>query len=352
MKFKHVLLGSMIKIPKIPKIPNNEVTPVVAQLLEITACQKEYIQVLKDEIAVLKGEKPKPDIKPSLMDKDKNKGKGNGNNDNKKRAGSTKKNKKAKIKIHKRKKVKAKNIPEGSQFKGYEDFLVQGIVIKAKNILYRRERWLTPDGRTIIADLPKKVKGHFSAKLKSYVLYLYTHGHMTQPLIFEHLRDVGIDLSVGQINNIIVKDKDDFHAEKNEILQAGLEVSDYIHVDDTGARHKGKNGYCTHIGNELFAWFQSTESKSRVNFFELLRAEHKDYQLNEEAFDYMETHQLPKVVLETIKQYDQQSFENKEEWTKALEMLGLTNQRHIRTATEGALLGSILEHGFTAIQSE
>ena len=55
-------------------------------------------------------------------------------------------------------------------------------------------------------------------------------------------------------------------------MHAGLAQSTYIHVDDTGARHQGKNGYCTHIGNELFAYFASTNSKSRVNFLGLLRA--------------------------------------------------------------------------------
>jgi hypothetical protein len=30
------------------------------------------------------------------------------------------------------------------------------------------------------------------------------------------------------------------------LLQAGLSVSQYVHADDTGARHDGKNGYCTH----------------------------------------------------------------------------------------------------------
>jgi len=32
-------------------------------------------------------------------------------------------------------------------------------------------------------------------------------------------------------------------------------------VDDTGARHKASNGFCTQIGNEHFTWFGSTESK-------------------------------------------------------------------------------------------
>ena len=57
----------------------------------------------------------------------------------------------------------------------------------------------------------------------------------------------------------------------------------FINVDDTGARHKGNNGYCTHIGNEYFAWFESTESKSHINFLKLLRAEHNDFIINDDA---------------------------------------------------------------------
>jgi hypothetical protein len=37
-------------------------------------------------------------------------------------------------------------------------------------------------------------------------------------------------------------------------------------VDDTGARHEGRNGYCTALGNDLFAYFESTDGKSRRNF--------------------------------------------------------------------------------------
>jgi hypothetical protein len=76
-----------------------------------------------------------------------------------------------------------------------------------------------------------------------------------------------------------------FHDEKELLLQAGLSVSEYIHADDTGARHDGKNGYCTHIGNELFAWFSSTESKSRINFLSCLgQGSTQSYVLNAGAF--------------------------------------------------------------------
>ena len=62
----------------------------------------------------------------------------------------------------------------------------------------------------------------------------------------------------------------------------GLAVSSYVQTDDTGARHQGQNGYCTYLGNEWFAWFASTESKSRVNFLELLQTE-RCYAVNAEA---------------------------------------------------------------------
>lgn len=74
--------------------------------------------------------------------------------------------------------------------------------------------------------------------------------------------------------------------EKAALKAAGLATSSYIQADDTGARHQGQNGYCTHIGNERFAWFASTDAKSRVNFLELLQAERR-YEVNAEALAYL-----------------------------------------------------------------
>ncbi len=56
-------------MPMVPKIPEQERTPVVAELLEIIGRMQEELQKLKDEIARLKGQKPKPKIKPSNMEK-------------------------------------------------------------------------------------------------------------------------------------------------------------------------------------------------------------------------------------------------------------------------------------------
>ena len=99
----------------------------------------------------------------------------------------------------------------------------------------------------------------------SYILYQYYQCHVTQPLLLEALHEWDIDISSGQINRLLTENNDAFHAEKDALLSAGLAVSGYIHVDDTKARHQGQNGYCTHIGNEFFAWFESTDSKSRLS---------------------------------------------------------------------------------------
>ena len=330
--------------PKIPEIREEERTPLVTALIEIIRIQQEQIQELRDEIARLKGQKPKPKIKPSVLEKYFE------NKETKKeftkRPGSTKREKTDKLEIHETVIVKAENVPPGSMFKGYEEFTVQGLVFQPHNTLYRRERWRTPEGNSIVAQLPEEILGsHFNSSLHSFILYQYYHCHVTQPLIFQQLWEMGFDISTGQVNRIITEGKERFHKEKDGILRVGLEISSYVNVDDTGARHKGKNGYCTHIGNEIFAWFETSDGKSRLNFLGMLRAGNKDYALNPTALGYMKTQKLPTAQMALLTGCGKTIFEDYAEWKVLLESLGFSKDRHIRIATEGALLGSILEHG-------
>ena len=80
-------------------------------------------------------------------------------------------------------------------------------------------------------------------------------------------------------------------------MRAGLQTSPFVSVDDTGARHEGKNGFCTQIGNDWFTWFGTRSSKSRLNFLDLLRAGHTDYVLNDAAYGYMRDQNLPAATI-------------------------------------------------------
>lgn len=331
------------------KLLEIEKSPVVSALLEIVEQQSstiqqqtEFIQLLRDEIARLKGQKPKPKIKPSKLEKDPKKKKKSSSD---KRAGSQKREKTANLVVHEHIRVPPEIIPEGSVFKGLQPYTVQGIRIEPHNICYLLERWQTPNGTNIVGKLPPDVQGHYDCTLKTYTLYQHNHCQVTQPLLLEQLREWGVDISAGQLSRILTEQKDIFHHEKDHILSTGLSVSDYVNVDDTGARHNGKNGYCTHIGNELFAWFQSTDSKSRINFLELLRTGQTDYVINKDALEYMNNQHLAKSILHLLENHGKKHFADLTEWNAHLQELEIDNHRHVKIATEGALIGSLLHHG-------
>ncbi len=183
--------------------------------------------------------------------------------------------------------------------------------------------------------------------LRAYLLYQHHHCHVTQPLLREQLLEWGIDLSVGQIDALLSDHNEPFFAEKDGLLQVGLAVSSFITVDDSGARHQGKNGYVTQIGNDLFAWFCSTESKSRINFLQLLQAGERRYCITMEALEYAREQGLPKAPLQRLERHPTQELATAEAWEKHLDTLGIATERHRRIATEGALLGGLLEQGLS-----
>ena len=51
---------------------------------------------------------------------------------------------------------------------------------------------------------------------------------MTQPLIYEELCELGVDISVGQVNRLVTEGHDGFHEEKDDLLPAGLAVSEEL----------------------------------------------------------------------------------------------------------------------------
>jgi len=267
----------MPDLKQLPSIAEAQRSPLVEQLLvqleyllEENRRQAEIIQQMRDEIAVLKGQKAKPKFKPSGMDTetepdgdaDESDADDQDDGRERKRAGSSKRSKTPQLTIHETIKVAPQApIPERSRFKGYRDFIVQDLRIQPHNTCYRLEVWQTPDGERLLGELPASLNGgHFGAELRRYALYQHHRCHVTQPLLHEQLCEWGIAISVGQINALLSGANAEFFAEKDQLLVTSLEVSRHITVDDSGARHRGNNGYVTQIGNDWFAWVSRAQA--------------------------------------------------------------------------------------------
>jgi AraC-like DNA-binding protein len=320
-----------------------ELEAQVAELRGEVAELKRLVAALRDENARLKGLKGRPVIKPSGME-DATEPKRQGKRGKRRGRG------KVVPRVAVEDKVIRVTVPEGSQFKGYEPYQVQDLVITARVVRYRRERWLTPTGETIVAPLPAGTRGHFGPELRRYVLMQYHQGQVTVERLVTQLQAVGISISKREVMRLLIDRQDDFLDENREVLRAGLETAAWITVDDTGARHRGANAVCTQIGNDSFAWFGTTGSKSRLNFLELLRADHTDYVINDAALDYMREHALAGPVIQQLAAHAQRQFADQAAWQRHLEQLGITalqvTPNPVRVATEAALWGAVAEHGF------
>ena len=320
-----------------------ELKQLVLKLLAENAKQKRQIAELREEIARLKGLKSRPQIKSSGMEAGTNSGPAD------KQAGRRARGK-MRPRVSAEDTIVKAEVPPGSRFKGYEDFVVQDLVLRVRVIRYRRERWVTPDGRTVIAPLPPGVSGHFGPELRRFVLMQYHQGQVTVPRLMAMLRAIGVEISKRQVMRLLIADQDAFLAEARDVLRTGLETAGWITVDDTGARHKGANGFCTQIGNDHFAWFATTRSKSRLNFLDLLRAGHTDYVVNDAALGYMREHALAGPTIAGLTQHPDKQFVDPAAWQAHLEQLGITaltvTPDPVQIATEGALWGSIYAHEF------
>jgi hypothetical protein len=318
---------------------------VVKQWEQMVELQR-MVAALRDEIARLKGGPGRPKIKPSGMERATEPKAPGSSGDRKRPRGSTR----SKLSIHEERTVNVTAPPRGSRFKGYTSFVVQDLVIRPHVVNFRCERWQAPDGSMVTAPLPAGIHGHFGPELRRFVLAQYHQGQATVPRLVTLLRSLGIFISKRQVVRLLIEGQDGFRDEARDVLRAGLSSAAWITVDDTGARHKATNGFCTQIGNAHFAWFGTTASKSRLNFLALLRAGHGDYVINAEALAYMRERALAAHVIARFVEHPDRSFAGQKAWNAHLEKLGIAtlkvNPDPVLIATEGALWGSVKAHGF------
>ena len=332
-------LQSSLWVQKLVAFLQEQTQRIQEQTEEIAALKK-TVQEQRDEINRLKNMPKRPKFRPGGGDPKSRSGKPG---HNKEKNESSSNNAMAPKKVRQEVIVEVSNVPEGSRFKGYQEYSVQEFELIPKDIIYKLEVWQASDGTVIRAILPQEVQGsHFGHQLRSLVHNLYALG-MTEPALFEFLKSSGIELSEGQVHNILMSESAAYSWASEAILTAGIEEAPYIRADDTGAKHQHKNNYCTHIGGKYFAYYKTASSKSRENFLKILLQGKEGYVINEAFIWHLFQSGVEDDLLNLFEEYAGRRYGTKKGLGRFLNALGIGNKKLKKQCIEAGLVGFISE---------
>ena len=314
----------------------------LSQTLQCIANQSLEIQILKDEIARLKGTSPRPKLPPNRLE---GQGGGSGGTSGGK-SGRGKHPRKSKTGLNFQRVVRLKpnNLPEGAKYKGAHKYDVQDIIYQAFNTRYLIERWKLSDGTFVNGELPSHVQGHYGAALRAHVIQLAHSSRVSEELILEQLHSCKIAISAGQLSKMLTEEHDAFHIEKEEILKAALE-SGQIQTDDVGTRHKAKNCYTNVICGEFFVYLSTTDSKSRINFLTILAQGRNEYRFNQDSLDYLTVHKGAEKLIQRLSIRDGLVINTQDPEKAFFDEFGYLNATEMRFMIEAGLFASLIEHG-------
>lgn len=298
----------------------------------------EKIKTLEDELAKFRKTPKRPKFRPNGMQpRDRGHSSRGGNSDKISPSDNSSLANKESSEVV----VKPHNIPDGSRFKGHQTFTIQDISLIAKEVIYKLEVWQAPNGNILRGKLPEELKGqHFGSTLRAFTTNLYAQG-MTQPAVHEFLRSIGIDLSSGQVNHILLNEAEAYSSVSEKILTTGLKEAPHVGADDTGEKHKHKSGYCTYIGGQYFAYYKTSYSKSRENFLQILLQGKEGYHINEAMIWHLFQSGIEDDVLNLFEEHKEKSYQSKKGMHRLLNALGLKAKKLRQQCIEAALVGFI-----------
>ncbi len=276
---------------------------MVEELVESNRKLTLEVQDLRDEVNLLKGEKAKPKFKPKAPADD------HSSEDERKPTDNADKGRKAKGKKHKititRKSVcpvDKSQLPVDAVFKGYQSVIIQDIIISTDNVEFKKEVYYSPSlGRNFTGQLPDGYTGDYGPNIKALILSLHNASNMTESAIVEFLTTHGVLISSASVARIIVGGYTQFKDEKAAIIEAGLSVTTFQHIDDTGAKVDGKQHYSHVLCNQFYTAYFTRPDKSRLTLLEILSGGKLTFRFDDLAYELMANMKLPQKALVLIK---------------------------------------------------
>ncbi len=249
---------------------------------------QEEIQRLRDENNRLKGEQGKPTFKPPAAPLPADH---SSEQERRPPQGCSKGSKQDRIVIDREQVLTVDRalLPPDAEFKGYEEQVVQDLALRSDNVRFRQEKWYSPaERKSYLAALPAGYRGQFGPGLRALTLALYYAGQMSEAKILELYRSVGVQISDGELSNLLIKNQEDFHAEGEAVVVAGLSSSPWQHLDDTGTAVNGQGQYCHILCNPRSTAYTTLPAKDRLSVVAVLaRWAVRRFRLNAEAQTYL-----------------------------------------------------------------
>jgi regulator of replication initiation timing len=215
-------------------------------------------------------------------------------------------------------------LPADAEFKGYEDVVVQDLVLRPDVIRFRKAVFYSPaTRRTYRAALPAGYRGEFGPGVRTLALALAFGANVSEAKIRALLASVGVVLSAGHLSDLLIRDQAVFHAEKAAVYEAGLRSSPWQQSDDTLTRVNGRNHHAHVVGNPLYTVYLTTERKDRLTILDVLRNRApRVYRVNEEALSYLATLGLPAAAGAALRQWPWEQDLTEDAVTDRLEATG------------------------------
>lgn len=217
---------------------------------------EEKLRQLTDENRRLKGENPKPKIKP-VNSKDL---------EPKKKKKHSKSSKIDLIEVDESVEVKVdKELPDDAKKLPPRRVVVQEIRFERRNLEFLIERFYSPvEGKVYEGEVPEAFRGfEFGPTLRSFVLYSFYKNRIPHRKIQNLLEDLGIRISTGTISNILNDLGEEFEADLDSAEKAAIDRKNVALIDETGCKLNGRQGYTFGLSNEFFTRYTSGMRKNK-----------------------------------------------------------------------------------------
>lgn len=183
--------------------------------------------------------------------------------------------------------IPAEELPEDARPIGSQTRIIQNLVIKRHNIKFTLKRYYSPSlQKTFIAKIEGDDGSKFGGDLRAFIDYLYYKLRVPHEKIREFLSEFEIDVSKGQLVNLLNSRSDEFIEELDGARESSLKMSKNHHIDETGHKLNNQSLYTFCFSNIYMTYLRTFGRKTKSEAMSSLFS--KDlYCLNEAALGYL-----------------------------------------------------------------